>query len=160
MRKLKLLFAVAALAMGGVCTVNAQTDGEYYLYDSTAKVFLTRGASYGTEGSADKYGIPVIWNSTDGTIRFKDWSDTGLFKTETAAIFTDGTAGKWAFEAVTGGYLLKYVEDGDYGVYYWGAVSCNGGCLSLASVRLSRDEGIDMSLNEFLDDVSCITISE
>ena len=114
MRKLKLLFAVAALAMGGVCTANAQTDGEYYLYDSTAKVFLTRGASYGTEGSADKYGIPVIWNSTDGTIRFKDWSDTGLFKTETAAIFTDGTAGKWAFEAVTGGYLLKYVEDGAY----------------------------------------------
>ena len=113
MRKLKLLFAVAALAMGGVCTVNAQTDGEYYLYDSTAKVFLTRGASYGTEGSADKYGIPVIWNSTDGTIRFKDWSDTGLFKTGTA-IFTDGTAGKWAFEAVTGGYLLKYVEDGAY----------------------------------------------
>ena len=55
---------------------------------------------------------------------------------------------------------MKYVEDGDYGVYYWGAVSCNGGCLSLASVRLSRDEGIDMSLNEFLDDVSCITISE
>lgn len=101
-------------------------NGDYYLYDATNKVFLSRGANYGTRATVDKYGIPFTWNNYSKTITFKDWSNTFMFfdQNEHSAcwLYTDGDAGRgdnrlFAFEATTGGYYLRdlakavYVRD-------------------------------------------------
>ena len=92
-------------------------NGDYYLYDATNKLFLSRGNKYGTEASLDKYGVPFTYNNYEKSIRFKDWSDVGMFYSSgETAYFTDGTPGQFTFETTTGGLFLydkansKYIK--------------------------------------------------
>ncbi len=78
MRKLKLLFAVAALAMGGVCTVNAQSP-----LDKTTAVAAWTGGNYtsATDGIALKENY-VTNTTTTGNIFEQTVSglDQGYYK--------------------------------------------------------------------------------
>ena len=105
-------------------------DGEYVLYDENAKLFLGRGAAYGTEAVVDKYGIPFAL-ATDATgissFKFVD-NDQYLFsnnKGVAAGIYTDAASTGWNIIAATDGYILKdangdvyaKVENGSLGLY-------------------------------------------
>lgn len=112
MKRKLLTTACALLAFAG--SSYAQADGEYYLYDTGTKTFLTRGAGWGTRAITNKYGMLFTWNSTDGTITFKD-SDLRLY-TINSDIYTDKTINStgWQFVASNDGYLLKYGTSGKY----------------------------------------------
>lgn len=83
-------------------------DGEYVLYDATSKLFLGRGAAYGTEATADKYGIPVKL-TTDATgasnVQFID-NNAYLFIAKDG-VFTDGGVFAWTVNSATDGYTLS-----------------------------------------------------
>ena len=83
-------------------------DGEYCLYDATNKLFLGRGAGYGTEATADKYGIPVKL-TTDATgasnVQFID-NNAYLFIASNG-VFTDGGVFAWTVNSATDGYTLS-----------------------------------------------------
>lgn len=84
-------------------------DGEYVLYDATNKLFLGRGAGYGTEATADKYGIPfTLVTDATGSSSFEFVDNTGvyLFITKTA-IYTDNASTGWAIVPTTDGYYLR-----------------------------------------------------
>ncbi len=84
-------------------------DGEYVLYDATSKLFLGRGAGYGTEAVADKYGIPfTLVTDATGSSSFEFVDNTGvyLFITGTA-IYTDNASTGWAVVPTTDGYYLR-----------------------------------------------------
>lgn len=87
-------------------------DGEYVFYDATNSLFLGRGAGYGTEATADKYGIPVNL-TTDATgasnVQFID-NDGYLFIANNG-VFTDGGTFTWTINPVAGGYTLSGVFD-------------------------------------------------
>lgn len=122
-----LTFAVAAV--GWVTPAAAQdiADGDYYLYDATNKLFLSRGGAWGTEATADKYGVPFTWHSSTGIINFKDWSGVGLhIETNGTSVYTDNSSPTaFAFTATNGGYYLQNSDKtsyarysiGDYGEY-------------------------------------------
>jgi hypothetical protein len=105
-------------------------DGEYVLYDATSKLFLGRGAAYGTEAIVDKYGIPFAL-ATDATgvssFKFVD-NDQYLFSNNSgvaAGMFTDAASTGWTIIAATDGYILKdangdvyaKVDNGSLGLY-------------------------------------------
>ena len=83
-------------------------DGEYVLYDATSKLFLGRGAGYGTEAVADKYGVPVNL-TTDATgasnVQFID-NNAYLFIAPNG-VFTDGGVFAWTVNSATDGYTLS-----------------------------------------------------
>lgn len=84
-------------------------DGEYVLYDEASKLFLGRGCNWGTEATADKYGVPFNLKTNAygvSSIEFVDWTGVYLFITGTA-IYTDNTSSGWTFEPATGGYYLR-----------------------------------------------------
>ncbi|MGM9708824.1 MAG: hypothetical protein ACI3ZB_04325 [Prevotella sp.] len=111
MKKIRLI--MAACAMLGATSALAQESGEYYLYDAAKQVYLTRGYSWGTKAAADKYGMLITWDTTEGTLTFKD-SGLRLFVTNDGSLFTDNTTNStgWQFNAVEGGYTLSYGETG------------------------------------------------
>ena len=79
MKKIYFLVAALTLVGGAFSQANAQEAGDYYLYSPTQKVFLSRGAAWGTQAVVDKYGIPITLNKADDgnyTINFKDWSSS------------------------------------------------------------------------------------
>ena len=129
--KQKLLLATALLA-SMVSNVCAQTDGDYYLYDETNKVFLSRGGAWGTEATVDKYGVPIVWTSATGNIRFKDMpSNKYMFTTGTNSteVFTDGNATTFTFVSTTDGYFLQNSGKTSYarhdaGTYTNGTYTC------------------------------------
>ncbi len=91
-------------------------NGDYYLYDATNKVFLSRGSNYGTRATVDKYGVPFTWNNYTKMIEFKDWAGVNLFfdnnNHTNCWLYTDGGSNRgddrlFAFEATTGGYYLR-----------------------------------------------------
>jgi hypothetical protein len=105
-------------------------DGEYVLYDATNKLFLGRGAAYGTEATPDKYGIPFTL-ATDATgvssFKFVD-NDQYLFSNNSgvaAGMYTDDASTGWNIIAATDGYILKdangdvyaKVDNGSLGLY-------------------------------------------
>lgn len=106
-------------------------DGEYVLYDATNKLFLCRGANFGTEASMDKYGIPVrLVTDASGvsSFEFKDWTGGFLFSNNAgvaAGIYTDNNSTGWNIIETTGGYILKdangdvyaKVDNGTLGLY-------------------------------------------
>ena len=104
-RRLRNLLMAGIAILGSWSYTSAQTDGVYYLYDETNKLFLSRGGNYGTEACVDKYGIPFNWNSSDGSIEFLDWTGAYMFVTGTA-VYTDGTNTGWQFSETEGGYHL------------------------------------------------------
>ena len=84
-------------------------DGEYVLYDATNELFLGRGAAYGTEATADKYGIPfnLVTDATGvSSVEFVDVAGVYLFKAANG-IYTDNASTGWKFVETTGGYYLR-----------------------------------------------------
>lgn len=118
MKKIKLM--MAALALLGATSVMAQESGNYYLYDSASKTFLSRGDNWGTRASLDKGGCPFKWNTETKKITFMDL-DLGrngvggsYLKADGSQAWTDnGDGTEWEFEATEGGYYLKD-KDGRY----------------------------------------------
>ncbi len=105
-------------------------DGEYVLYDATNKLFLGRGAAYGTQATTDKYGIPFAL-ATDATgvssFKFVD-NDQYLFSNnigKAAGMYTDNASTGWNIIVATDGYILKdvngdvyaKVDNGSFGYY-------------------------------------------
>lgn len=91
-------------------------NGEYYLYDATNKLFLSRGADYGSRATVDKYGVPFTWNNYSKMIEFKDWPGVHMFFDQAdhtnCWLYTDGASNRgdhrrFAFEETTGGYFLR-----------------------------------------------------
>ena len=82
-------------------------NGDYYLYDANSKMFLSRGNKYGTEASLDDYGVPFTWNNYSKTIRFLDWSNTGLFHNGTWFYTDGGTPAQLVFVETDGGLYLR-----------------------------------------------------
>ena len=118
MKRKLLTTACAMLAFAG--SSYAQTDGEYYLYDAATQTFLTRGANYGSRAVTNKYGMLVTWNSSEGTLTFKD-SRLRLFVTGANDIYTDNTSNStgWQFVSIDdgvdrSGYVLQYGTEGKY----------------------------------------------
>lgn len=110
-------------------------DGVYYLYDAANELFLGRGAAYGTEAVADKYGVAFnLKTNAQGvsSIEFVDGKDLYLFCAygtnpigSPSGIYTDNSSTGWIFEKTTDGFYLKdangdtYAKEdkGTYGVY-------------------------------------------
>lgn len=106
-------------------------DGVYYLYDAANELFLGRGAAYGTEAVADKYGVAFnLKTNAQGvsSIEFVDWTGVYLFANKNAqasGVYTDNASTGWVLTKTDGGCYLKdargdfYAKhsNGDYGVY-------------------------------------------
>ena len=102
-------------------------NGTYYLYDKEAGVFFSRGCAWGTEASADKYGIPLnlSYTGTDGAYTFNPYDWTGVYVNGSDGVYTDKTASfSWTPVAKDGGYVFKtsggkYMShaSGSYGEY-------------------------------------------
>ena len=94
-------------------------NGDYYLYDATNKVFLSRGANFGARATVDKYGVPFTWNNYSKTIVFKDWTTKELFFDQTnhtaCWLYTDqsnkGIHGQFSFEEKEGSEGYYYLCD-------------------------------------------------
>lgn len=102
-------------------------DGTYYLYDSSSKTFLSRGANWGTEATTDKYGIPVTTKLTDGkyTLSPADWAETKYINGNADdGFYTDQGAYTFSAEKSGDGIILsdgtKYVTHvtGSLGQYF------------------------------------------
>ena len=103
-------------------TVN---DGIYYLYDAAAKLFLGRGANWGTEAVADKYGVPFNWKNganETGSIEFIDWPGVYLFTTNDGGIYTDNASPGWKFVKATDGYYLCNADGSVYTTHELGSL--------------------------------------
>lgn len=120
-------------ALGGGIANAEVASGDYYLYDATNKVFLSRGANWGTEATVDKYGLCVNYDASTKQISFKDWSGTTMFS-DGSSVYTDGSGMKTTYAFVESGdkYLLQILtkadgteltgsylryDTGDYGYY-------------------------------------------
>lgn len=102
---LSLLATVGANAQNG----GAFADGTYYLYDATHQVFLSRGAAWGTETTADKYGIPVkaTFANDAYTLSPTDWNGNVYIND---GVYTDGgTAVAWTATStqVANGFIFS-----------------------------------------------------
>ena len=112
-------FGYAGHETNSAISVNFNTpvvfDGMYYLYDATNKLFLGRGAEYGTRAVVDKYGVAFTWSNTTKLISFVDWDGRSLFfnNNNHAAswVYTDGVAGKGDDR------LMAFTDAGDGKVY-------------------------------------------
>ena len=95
-------------------------DGEYLFYDETSKLFLGRGAAYGTEAVADKYGVPfnlVTDNSGISSLQFVD-NNQYLFCNQAAnrasGVYTDDASTGWVIVKTENGYSVKDARGGDF----------------------------------------------
>ena len=108
---------LAAWALLGTSTAMAQVaDGDYYLYDTATKSYLSRGSAWGTKAVTNKVcGIWLTWNATEGTITFKD-NNLRLFKTNDNFVYTDNTSNStgWTLTAADGGYTIRYGAEGKF----------------------------------------------
>ncbi len=118
----KGLLMIAAFLFGFAAKGVAQTDGEYYLYNTESKCFLSHGDSWGTRAVVDKYGSPVLWNSTEGSLKFLD-NGLCLFETDDNFFFTDNASTGFSFEEATDGYYLKSAKSGSYAMLAEGIAS-------------------------------------
>ena len=113
----KKLLMLAAWALLGTSTAMAQVaDGDYYLYDTATKSYLSRGSAWGTKAVTNKVcGIWLTWNATEGTITFKD-NNLRLFKTNDNFVYTDNTSNStgWTLTAADGGYTIRYGAEGKF----------------------------------------------
>lgn len=110
-----MMLSLACL-MGGTQAVNAEVvSGDYYLYDTTSKAFLSRGANWGTEATMDKYGLCIHYDTDSKKISFIDWANTTMFLSKDGkSVYTDGGGKKSTFEFIEsdgGGYIIKATAD-------------------------------------------------
>ena len=110
---LLLAFALLGSSVGAW----AQTDGTYYLYDSSTGQFLSRGDSWHTRAVLSPAGSPLEWSSSAKTLHFLDINNTSsyLFATSDGYTYTDNTTNnQWEFVSVDGGYKLKNTAKSTY----------------------------------------------
>jgi len=90
-------------------------DGEYCLYDATNKLFLGRGAAYGTEAAADKYGIPFnLVTDAAGVSSFNFVDNNQYLFIAPNGVFTDNASTGWVIESTTDGYYVLNKEKSLY----------------------------------------------
>lgn len=98
MRKLKLLFAVAALMVSGLTASAYQTptaDGIYYLYNTACTDgtpgFMSTGNNYGFQVVIDNFGFPVklISTGTENTYQFQFVHHNG-YLSDDGFMYSDG----------------------------------------------------------------------
>ena len=90
-------------------------DGEYCLYDATNKLFLGRGAAYGTEATADKYGIPFnLTTDATGVSSFNFVDNNQYLFIAANGVFTDNASTGWVIESTTDGYYVLNKEKSLY----------------------------------------------
>lgn len=98
MRKLKLLFAVAALMASGLTASAYQTptaDGIYYLYNTACTDgtpgFMSTGNNYGFQVVIDNFGFPVklISTGTENTYQFQFIHHNG-YLSDDGFMYSDG----------------------------------------------------------------------
>lgn len=118
----KGLLMIAAFLFGFAVKGVAQADGEYYLYNAESECFLSHGDSWGTRAVVDKYGSPVLWTSTEGSLKFLD-NKLCLFETNDNFFFTDNASTGFSFEETTDGYYLKSTQSGSYAMLAEGIAS-------------------------------------
>ena len=140
-------------------------DGEYCLLDAANKLFLGRGAAWGTEAVVDKYGIPfnLVTDATGvSSIEFVDWTGVYLFKTNDNGMFTDNTSTGWQFVKVTDnvytlksatGDLYAKVDDGTYGKYVHAVEGAANATAWTLVTKAQRDEAIAAYPKENLKNV-------
>lgn len=158
MKKIKSV--LTALLLGSAVSGFAQTDGEYYLYDVNNKLFLSRGAAWGTEAIVDKYGIPFIWNSSEGSIKFKD-NDQYLYNSEGEGLYTDRASTDFYFTETEGGYYLQdkpnntYVtfSNGGYGYYAHRTTDVASACVWQLKTKAEHDAIVAGYVNENYNNV-------
>ena len=105
------VYGYAGESMNSAINITIKTpavfDGVYYLYDATNKLFLGRGANYGSRAVADKYGVAMtVATNASGisTFTFVDGGNNKLFDANGGNLYTDNTTyPNFAFEATTGG---------------------------------------------------------
>ncbi len=116
MKQLKLLLMTCVLCAGSSAWAQV-ADGDYYLYDTATKSYLSRGADWGTRAVTNGFtGLPVSWNGTEGTITFRD-NGLRLFDAGRGDVYTDNTKNStgWTLTAAKdGGYTIRYGADGKY----------------------------------------------
>lgn len=147
MRRPLLLTAFLACATGAMAQNSFDSiddveeveipSGAFYLktsiYENAAEqtLFLSRGASWGTEATVDRYGLPIAYNSETKAISFYDWANTRMFSDDGSSVYTDGATSKTTtYEFIRRPYsnfqvLVKVlpngkflgVDKGDYGYY-------------------------------------------
>ena len=54
--------------------------------------------------------------------------------------------------------VIRFKIDGAYGIYYWGGVSCEQGCVAVVSTYFGAEEYPDIYEKEYLQDAECIEI--
>lgn len=81
-------------------------DGIYYLYDEEAKLFFSRGCAWGTEASADKYGIPLNFKLADGAYTISPYDASSKYVNADNAVYTDQSTFNWTIAASGEGYTL------------------------------------------------------
>lgn len=118
----KGLLMIAVFLFGFAVKGVAQADGEYYLYNAESECFLSHGDSWGTRAVVDKYGSPVLWTSTEGSLKFLD-NNLCLFETGDNFFFTDNASTGFSFEETTDGYYLKSTQSGSYAMLAEGIAS-------------------------------------
>lgn len=120
-----MLSCMALLSAAGT-EVRAQAvdNGVYYFYDEANKVFLSRGAAWGTEATVDKYGIPINTTQNNGAYNLKpaDWN-ADQYINGGGGVYTDQVKFDWTITPSGSGYVLsnngKYLthKDGSLGKY-------------------------------------------
>jgi len=77
-------------------------------------VFLSRGATYGTEATVDKYGLCIHYDTGTKYLSFIDWANTTAFIDPENGVYTDGTGKKTTIEFIESGsgYILKVTAMG------------------------------------------------
>ena len=135
MRRPLLLTAFLACATGAMAqdipTLDAQESGipsePFYASIMIANssgfhdLFLSRGASWGTEATVDKYGLPIAYDSESKAISFYDWANTRMFSDDGSSVYTDGATSKTStFEFVKPqgedevGFYIKELKTGKF----------------------------------------------
>ena len=125
--KKELLFTALMVGTSGALAQSISIDaqgpeipsGTFYLQANGVEdtngeaLFLSRGASWGTEATMDKYGLPITYNSETKAISFYDWADTRMFSDDGSSVYTDGATSKtttYEFVSAPDGGNLVYIK--------------------------------------------------
>lgn len=118
MKHFYAMLSCAALLSAAGTEVKAQAvdNGVYYFYDETSKVFLSRGANWGTETTVDRYGIPVNTTQDNGAYNLKpaDWNGDRYIN-GSDKVYTDQGKFAWTITPSGSGYVLS--SNGKYLTY-------------------------------------------
>lgn len=108
-------FATATAELHKTITTAETTleSNVYYLYDSEAKVFFSRGCAWGTEASADKYGIPLTLAFADGAYTIKNYTHSDQYVNGSGGVYTDQGTYSWTIAASGTGFTIAN-SDGKY----------------------------------------------